>query len=134
MDSGISAWAAKYQYDSVRPITSIRARYKDKPVNSWLGPGKGYGTVLGQNWLPFQEPTIVTPPFPEYVSGHSTFSAAEAYILRQVMGSDLFGDSYIAEPGSSQIEPGITPKLAVVLLWPTLSSAADQAGLSRRYG
>ncbi len=84
--------------------------------------------------MPFQEPTIVTPPFPEYVSGHSTFSAAGAYILRQVTGFDLFGDSYIAEPGSSQIEPGITPMLAVVLFWPTLSSAADQAGLSRRYG
>jgi len=54
--------------------------------------------------------------------------------LQHVTGSDLFGDSYIAEPGSSHIEPGITPRLAVVLLWPTLSSAADEAGLSRRYG
>ena len=84
--------------------------------------------------MPFQEPTIVTPPFPEYVSGHSTFSAAGAYILQQVTGFDLFVDSYLAEPGSSHIEPGITPMLAVVLYWPTLSSAADQAGLSRRYG
>ena len=59
--------------------------------------------------MPFQEPTIVTPPFPEYVSGHSTFSAAGDYILQQVTGFDLFGDSYIAGPGSSHIEPGITP-------------------------
>jgi hypothetical protein len=54
--------------------------------------------------------------------------------LEQVTGSDLFGDSYVATPGSSHIEPGITPKLAVVLLWLTLSDAAEQAGLSRRYG
>ena len=54
--------------------------------------------------------------------------------MQHVTGSDLFGDSYIAEPGSSHIEPGITPRLAVVLFWPYLSSAADEAGLSRRYG
>ena len=76
----------------------------------------------------------MTPAFPEYVSGHSTFSAAGAYTLQQVTGSDVFVDSYIATPGSSHIEPGVTPHLAVVLAWLTLSAAADQAGLSRRYG
>lgn len=76
----------------------------------------------------------MTPAFPEYVSGHSTFSTAGASILRQVTGSDLFVDSYTATPGSSHIEPGVTPKLVAVLLWATLSSATDQTGLPRRYG
>jgi hypothetical protein len=37
-------------------------------------------------------------------------------------------------PGSSCIEPGLTPRRPIVLYWPTFSAAADQAGLSRRYG
>ena len=65
---------------------------------------------------------------------NSTFSAAGAYILTKVTGLDIFGDSYIAAPGSSAIEPGITPSTIVPLLWPTFSSAAVQAGMSRRYG
>jgi membrane-associated phospholipid phosphatase len=134
-DAGIACWECKRAYDYVRPITAVHYLYPyPNKVTAWAGYGKGTQSIYGRDWMPFQEPTIVTPPFPEYVSGHSTFSAAGAYILRQVTGFDLFIDSYLAEPGSSHIEPGITPMLAVVLYWPTLSSAADEAGLSRRYG
>ncbi len=134
-DAGIAAWDCKRAYDSVRPITAVHYLYSGKQITAWAGYGKGTQSIDGGQWIPYQEPTVVTPPFPEYISGHSTFSATGAYILQQVTGSDLFGDSYIALPGSSDIEPGITPKLLpVTLLWLTLSSAADQAGLSRRYG
>ena len=37
-------------------------------------------------------------------------------------------------PGSSNTEPGLTPKQEVTLSWPTFTDAADQAGISRRYG
>ena len=77
---------------------------------------------------------MVTPPFPEYVSGHSTFSAAGAYILQQATQSDTFGDSYTAAPGSSLIEPGFAPTQSVTLSWPTFSAAAAEAGISRQYG
>ena len=36
---------------------------------SWLGPYQAYGTVAGEQWIPYQDPRVVTPPFPEYVSG-----------------------------------------------------------------
>jgi hypothetical protein len=36
--------------------------------------------------------------------------------------------------GSSKIEPGITPAHSVVLKWNTFTAAADEAGMSRRYG
>jgi len=36
--------------------------------------------------------------------------------------------------GSSRIEPGLTPSTPVTLSWATFSDAADQAGISRRYG
>ena len=109
MDASIASWAAKYQYDSVRPMTAIRHRYKDKSVNSWLGPGKGYGTVLGQNWLPYQELNVVTPPFPEYVSGHSTFSAAARTVLVMFFGNNDAStprwSSRKAAPRSSRASP-----------------------------
>ena len=37
-------------------------------------------------------------------------------------------------PGSSTIEPGATPATTITLVWDTFSNAANQAGLSRRYG
>jgi hypothetical protein len=135
LDASVSSWAAKYQYDSVRPVTAIRQRYAGKMVNSWLGPGKGYGSVLGQNWMPYQEPTVVTPPFPEYVSGHSTFSAAGRTVILQFYGnSDAFNAKVIIKAGSSKIEPGIAPAKDVTVSWKTLSDAADDAGWSRRWG
>jgi hypothetical protein len=134
MDASISAWAAKYQYDFWRPTTAIRELYRDKLVTSWLGPKKGYGKVLGQNWMPYQALNVVTPAFPEYVSGHSTFSAAGRTVLAAFYGNENFGARVTIKAGSSQIEPGLTPAKDVVLSWKTLSDAADEAGMSRRYG
>jgi len=68
------------------------------------------------------------------VLGHSTFSAAGAEILRLFTGSDRFGASVTIAAGSSRIEPGVTRGRDVTLSWPTFSAAADQAGISRRYG
>src|SRR5260370_12683357 len=102
-DAGIACWDSKRAYDYVRPITAVHYLYTGQQVTAWAGYGKGTQSIDGGQWMPFHEPTIVTPPFPEYVSGHSTFSAAGAYILRQVTGSDLFGDSSTALPGSSPI-------------------------------
>jgi len=36
--------------------------------------------------------------------------------------------------GSSRVEPGAVPATDLRLSWPTFSDAADQAGISRRYG
>jgi hypothetical protein len=36
--------------------------------------------------------------------------------------------------GSSNAERGFTPKQEVTLSWPTFTDAANQAGISRRYG
>jgi hypothetical protein len=136
MDAGIAAWNVKYlpSNNFVRPITAIRERYKNQQVTSWLGPGKGFGHVLGQNWMPYQALNVVTPPFPEYVSGHSTFTAAGRTILALFYGTDAFNAKVTIPAGSSSFEPGITPRKPVVLSWNTLTDAADQAGMSRRWG
>jgi hypothetical protein len=134
LDASIAAWDAKRAYDSVRPLTAISSLYKGKKIRAWGGPGKGTVEMDGSQWLPYQPTTFPTPPFPEYVSGHSTYSAAAARILELWTGSDKFGDSVTLAAGSSQIEPGITPARPVTLKWETFTGAANEAGMSRRYG
>jgi PAP2 superfamily len=57
-DAFIVCWDSKYTYWLERPVTAIRR-------------------VFDPTWLPY----IVTPPFPSYVSGHSTTSGAAAEVL-----------------------------------------------------
>ncbi len=133
-DAGICAWDNKRAFDSVRPITAIRFLFRGQRVRAWAGPYKGTALIPGEEWFPFQPTTFPTPPFPEYASGHSTFSAAGAEILRLFTGKDAFGATVTIPAGSSKVEPGATPARDVTLSWPTFSAAADQAGISRRYG
>ncbi|MFL9458297.1 DUF6851 domain-containing protein [Tolypothrix bouteillei VB521301_2] len=110
-DATISAWDTKRAYDSERPVSVIRSLYDS-------------------DWTPY----LSTPPWPEYVSGHSTFSAAAAEVLKRFTGSDTFNASYTQLAGV----PGLPDKLGhdtdVTLHWDTFSDAADEAGISRRYG
>ena len=96
---------------------------------------------LGQNFHPFQRPTVNTPPFAEYPSGHSAFSAASAEVLKRYTGSDFFGFTAVRLAGSSSVErfvgaPGTFPVPAadVVFYFESFSDAADAAGISRRLG
>ncbi|HET6752083.1 MAG TPA: vanadium-dependent haloperoxidase [Actinomycetes bacterium] len=134
LDAGIAAWDAKRAYDSVRPITAVRQLFRGRTVLAWGGPGRGTRAIPGEEWLPYQPPAVVTPPFAEYVSGHSTFSAAAAEVLASFTGGRRFGFSVTIPAGSSMIEPGVVPSRPVTLTFPTFDHAADQAGRSRRYG
>jgi hypothetical protein len=130
MDASIAVWEAKVHYDYVRPITAIRFLFAGQPVRAWAGPFLGTGLIWGDTWQPY----IPTPPFAEYVSGHSTFSAASAEILRSFTGSDRLDAQVTIPAGASVIEPGLVPRTDVTLSWRTFSDAADEAGISRRYG
>jgi hypothetical protein len=133
-DAGICAWDNKCQFASVRPITAIRYLFHGQPMTAWAGSYQGTRTLDGGAWFPYQPTTFPTPPFPEYSSGHSNFSAAGAEILRRFTGRDVFGASVPLPRGSSRVEPGKFPAQDVTLSWSTFSEAADQAGVSRRYG
>jgi hypothetical protein len=134
MDASIASWWQKYKYDFWRPVTAIRYLYSGQQVKSWRGPGQGFQLVDGKDWMPYQALNVVTPAFPEYVSGHSTFTAAGASLLSLFNGSDTFGAGVKILAGSSAIEPGITPTADVMLSWATFSDASNEAGWSRRYG
>ena len=133
-DSSIVAWDNKRAYDSVRPITAIRFLFHGQQVRAWGGPYQGTRLIEGGTWRPYQSSTFPTPPFPEYASGHSNFSAAAAGILRLFTGSDRFGLSVVVPAGSSRVEPGSVPSADITLQWATFTDAANQAGISRRYG
>lgn len=130
LDVSIAVWECKRHYDSVRPVTAVRHLYNGQTISAWGGPGKGTVRMLGELWNAY----IPTPPFAEYVSGHSTFSAATAYILECYTGKPDLGASVKLEAGSSRIEVGLTPHEDVLLCWDTFADAANQAGLSRQYG
>ena len=128
LDASIASWDAKRFYDYVRPVTAIHFLYAGKQIESWQG------LINGEDWKPYQAATVVTPPFPEYYSGHSIFSAAGAETLKLFTNNDNFGYSVTIPAGSSRVEPGIVPANDTTLYWATFTDAADEAGISRRFG
>jgi hypothetical protein len=134
LDASIVAWEAKRFYDYVRPVTAIHFLFSGQMVRAWAGPYQGTKLIPGETWQPYQVTTFVTPPFAEYISGHSAFSAAAAKVLKLFTGSDAFGASVTIPAGSSRVEPGTVPAKDITLFWPTFSAAANEAGISRRYG
>jgi VCPO second helical-bundle domain len=134
LDASIASWDMKRTFNSARPITAIAVLFNGQKIRAWGRPGKGTIEMDGSDWIPYQEATFPTPPSPEYVSGTSTSSAAAAFVLHSWTGSDRFDHSVIISAGSSKIEPGITPARGIVLNWDTFTSAADEAGMSGRYG
>jgi len=134
-DACVAAWDAKRFYDAERPITAVRFALHGQPITGYgtLGPPGGLRSILGEEWTPYQLTTFPTPPFPEHVSGHSSFSAAGAEVLKRFTGSDTFEASTTVPAGSMAIEPGM-PAGDVTLGWASFTAAAEQAGISRVYG
>lgn len=105
-DAGIVAWLAKFQYILWRPIQALRRANEDaNPL-----------TVQDPNWAPLGVATspftgsMITPPFPAYVSGHSTFGAATFETLRQFYGKDSVRFTLTSRdtPGVNRTYPNFT--------------------------
>jgi len=98
------------------------------------GPAQGsIAWVLAVDWLPFQLPTFVSPAFPGYVSGHSTFSRAASEVLAAFTGTEYFPGG-MHEFIVNAIDFAPDPESDVVLQWASYHDAADQAGRSRIWG
>ncbi|PYL00664.1 MAG: hypothetical protein DME19_04305 [Verrucomicrobia bacterium] len=108
-DAAICAWDAKYTFNFWRPVTAIRN--SDLDGNAATDPDPA--------WTSF----IVTPPFPDYVSGHSTFSGAASAVLAMFYGTDN-----ISFTTGSDFLPGVQRNFN------SFSAAADEAAVSRLYG
>jgi hypothetical protein len=124
------------------PMAALAGHEGAIAVRSWKGNPKdpktqvgGVGWILATAWVPYQLPTFVTPSFPAYASGHSTFSRAAAEVLTAFTGSEYFPGGvggYTIPAGSLKFEKG--PSTDVPLAWATYYDAADQAGQSRLWG
>lgn len=100
LDGFISCWDEKYRSNRIRPETAIR-------------------NAIDPTWTPF----LQTPPFPEYLSGHSTISAASATILTHFFGENFrFTDS-------TEMRFGLGSRS-----FSSFHQAAQEAAISRFYG
>ncbi len=112
-------------------------------VYSWLGePGDrqseigGVGWMRAKEWMPFQRRTFVTPAFPGYISGHSTYSRAGAEVLTAFTGDPYYpgGLRRTLYPRHSFLLFEVGPSEDVEIQWATYADAADQSGRSRISG
>ena len=186
-DVAVSAWGIKGWYDSIRPVSAVRAMadrgQSSDPtgpsyhpdgiplfpghielvaagdplagangenigkvkVYAWRGPGyvtnpatdqARAGWILGSEWWPYQRPTFVTPPFPGYISGHSTYSRAAAEVLTALTGDAFFpgGMSQFEAKANSFLVFEEGPSVDIVFQWATYRDAAEQSSLSRSWG
>lgn len=99
-DSFIACWQTKYQHNLLRPITYIHKVLGD---TGWTTP-------------------VVTPPFPEYPSGHSVQSSATAQVLTDMFGEVVFTDN-------THASLGYAPRIFI-----SFFDFAEEAAISRLYG
>ena len=132
LDASIAGWGDKAHYDYVRPITAIRSLFRGQKIKAWGGPGKGTVEMNGEAWHPYHPVSFPTPPFAEYISGHSVFGSAAAEAMKLFTGSDNFGHSVTIKAGGVSYEPGV-PAADTTLSWSTFTAAGDEQGISRRY-
>lgn len=109
-------------------------------VLSWPGQPEfpseqtsGVKWVHAEDWTTYQKKTFVTPGFPGYVSGHSTFSRAAAEALTGFTGSKWFPNG-LGTTTISHLVNEAGPSQTVVLQYASYFDAADQVGLSRIWG
>lgn len=132
MDCFIACWDTKYFYDNCRPYQQVHHIMGDEDIMAWAGPNKGMQKMKGKDWRPYSPDDFLCPPFPAYVSGHSTVSGGCAKALELFTGSDAYGVKVRLLPGWLT-EPGITTD-SITLDLATFSGTAEMAGRSRVLG
>ena len=132
MDAFIASWDAKMYYDNSRPYALVHDYYQDQVIKAWGGPERGMIQVKGTEWRPYSPDTFLCPPFPSYVSGHSTVSGACSETLRLFTNDDKFGASVKLVPGILTEPDNLGD--TVTLNFPTFTETANMAGMSRVLG
>jgi hypothetical protein len=99
-DAFIACWDEKYRSQRVRPESAIQK-------------------LINPRWAPL----LQTPPFPEYVSGHSVVSSAAALVLTQYFGEN---QSFVDDTETAFGLP--------IRKFQSFQQAAREASLSRLYG
>lgn len=110
-DAAIVAWDSKYKIMQPRPDDVIVEGFAEND-----GMEK---TVCDPDWSPLLGPT---PPFPDYISGHSSFGGAFAGVLTK-----FFGEDYRFETVSQEL-------IGVTRTYNSFYEAGYDDAISRIYG
>jgi hypothetical protein len=154
----ITAWNIKKKYMQSRPIQKIRMLPNQLVTNY-------DGTDISNNlWKTFQQKNGQTPPFPDFISGHSTFSSGAAVVFERffpeafskmnfipfsqdhgtMISALLHNNDYINNIKIAQFRMGCStvpeviskefPTCAVKLTFDSWRDLANHSGVSRIYG
>jgi hypothetical protein len=134
MDGFIACWDSKMYYDYARPYALVHKYYSGTPIKCWAGEGKGFKVLDGGEWQPYSPAEFLCPPFPSYVSGHSTISGGCAEALKLFTGGEEFGDEATVVAGVLTEKDPNNYGDTIVLKFPTFTEAAEMAGQSRVMG
>jgi hypothetical protein len=151
---GRICWGIKKTYAEARPIQDIRNLYASSTIKDFMG-----STIRGNLWLPFQPANVVSPPFPDFTSGHSSFGQVFSNIMTAWFGTSIPSlpsttylrmntilsrtfvtdqsmppGKFLFKAGSSEIQPGLIPATNNTLHWSDWSTMTTSAGFSRQYG
>jgi len=152
-EAGRVTWGVKAQYMQDRPIQEVRRRYAGQQVATWSG------AMDGAQWVPYQRDNFVTPPFPDFTSGHSCFAKCLALTMTKWFGATITKNTvsydnlqwmaplfpsavtapvpygnFVVSAGRSMVQPGVVPAAPVTLSFQTWDDMAMSAGMSRLYG
>lgn len=156
----IVAWDVKriYADKGERPVTYIRRSTTEKgnSFTGWRGDTEKTGLInpldSTQGFLPYQDPKFITPPFPGFISGHSTCSAAAATMLSLYLKTDKIPNVMLPYPLKftkessievlNEVKSNFPPYLhfdtakytQVALCFKTFDDMIESAGYSRLYG
>jgi len=108
-DAGVACWNSKYVYNVERPTSYIR-----REIN------KDWTSKLNN---PINNVKGVTPPFPAYPSGHSTFGGVAAEVL-----NDIYGKNY---PMTDRCHEGRTEFLGKPRSFKNFDAMANENAYSR---
>jgi len=123
---------SKMYYDYTRPYALVHDYYQEKVIKAWGGPDKGMIEMKGKDWRPYSPDAFLCPPFPSYVSGHSTISGGCAEALRLFTGDEYFGAEVELVPGAlTEINNMDDP---VIIKFPTFTENSRNGRYFKGYG
>lgn len=128
-DAAVVAWHVKYLFPNV--ATPIRLWRPESAIAEPQNDGNP-STAPVPGWKPLSvTPAGVrfSPPFPAYISGHATFGAAHAAMMRLYYGRDSIGFTATTEDPSAKDASGKPLKRRFT----SFTEAARENGRSRVY-
>lgn len=103
-DAFIACWEVKYKYNLIRPISYIQ---------QYIDPEWNRDSITDP---------LITPPFPEYTSGHSVQGGASFQVMKMIFGNIGFVDK-------THVRRGFAPRR-----FGSMDEAMQENAISRLYG